>query len=119
MKITELTGRNVKKFIKAKSCFFRYHNKRDHGGSFGFEIRGLDGRNHELSGCYTKFGDEPMTDNIYCMNGLIRGLDLHIDYKYPTIPLITENIIDCRGITLEIILKRMQEAINQTAAVNV
>lgn len=56
MNITQINGREFKKALKARRCAFRYHNKNSQGGNFGFEIRGVNGINFELSGHYTMGG---------------------------------------------------------------
>jgi len=100
MIISELNGRAVKKLIKAKSCSYRYHNKNNFGGNFGFEIRGVDGKDYELNGEYR-----------HSFEGLITTIRFGKVY-WPRIELIKENIIDARSITLSDILNRMMEIIN-------
>ena len=100
MIISELNGRAVKKLIKAKSCSFRYHNKNNLGGNFGFEIRGIYGKDYELNGEYR-----------HSFDGLINTIRFGKVY-WPRIELIKENIIDSRSITLQDILNRMMAIIN-------
>lgn len=109
MKITELTGREVKKHLKLKYASFQYHNKKSYRASFGFFIRDLNDQAYLLHGEYFKSSDDG-AENIF--DGLISSLQLDVGYRYKNIELITENIIDCRALTLETILNRMIEKIN-------
>lgn len=111
MKIHELNGKDVKKLIKAKSCSFRYHNRNNSGGNFGFEIRGLDGKDYELNGEYRNFIGTAEKENPLCMNGLITTIKFGKVY-WPRIELIKENLIDARFVTLKDILERMMTIIN-------
>ena len=43
--------------MNAKSASYRYHNKNNSGGNFGFEIRGVLGHDYEINGSYDTMGN--------------------------------------------------------------
>lgn len=58
MHIKQVNGQYFRKALNASRCYFRYHNKNNKGGSFGFEMRGLiGGRELELWGLYGVDGE--------------------------------------------------------------
>lgn len=56
MKISELKGTYFKNKLMAKRCGYRWHNRSSKGGNFGFEIRGVMGREFDLCGTYDEQG---------------------------------------------------------------
>lgn len=57
MNIKEMKGTSLKKFMKAERSSFRWHNKNKSGGNFGIEIRGIEGKNYEISAEYAWDGN--------------------------------------------------------------
>lgn len=93
MNIKEMRGVALKKALSAKSVAFRYHNK--NGGNFGINIRGLLGKDYELSGEYDKNGNfsELRFGHIYQLGCRVNPKDLeHLAsiILYAVTPTITK-----------------------------
>ena len=57
MNIKEVKGLVLKKLMGAERSSFRWHNKNNNGGNFGIEIRGIEGKNYEISADYNSLGN--------------------------------------------------------------
>ena len=57
MNIKEIKGTSLKKFMKAEKSSFRWHNKNKSGGNFGIEIRGIEGKNYQITAYYAYDGN--------------------------------------------------------------
>lgn len=52
MNLHELNSLEIKRRLGAKSVRYQYHNRNRSGGSFAINIRGVNGKDFELSGRY-------------------------------------------------------------------
>jgi hypothetical protein len=57
MNIKDMKGTTLKKLMNAERSSFRWHNKNKRGGNFGIEIRGIEGKNFEISADYNILGN--------------------------------------------------------------
>ena len=81
MKIEEINGRKIKKYLEADRAMLRYHNRHvDGSGNFGYTIQ-KNGHWYSLDGQYDEIG-EVYTLDFSSFNGMYREhLDKHL-YGY-------------------------------------